>query len=203
MHLFAHRGASATHPENTVEAFRAAVTAGADGVELDVWAHPDGRLLVHHDELPPGERRPSVPTLDEALDACGDLIVNIEVKRAPAAALLDALSGRPRDRLLLSSFDAALMDELHRLDPAVPTAQLTLRPVTVRAITRCAAAGHVAIHPHHLSVTARLVERCHVAGLAVNTWTVDDPARLRQLAVWGVDGVCVNDPAAAKRALTA
>ena len=203
MHLFAHRGASATHPENTVEAFRAAVAAGADGVELDVWAHADGRLLVHHVELPPGLVPASVPTLDEALDACGDLVVNVEVKRAPAAAVLDGLRDRRRDRLLLSSFDAALMDEVRRLDPAMPTAQLTMRPVTARTIARCAAAGHVALHPHQLSVTARLVARCHDAGLAVNTWTVDDPGRLRQLAAWGVDGVCVNDPAAARRALTA
>ena len=196
MLVFAHRGASATHPENTVAAFRAAVAAGADGIELDVWAHPDGRLLVHHDEHPEGP----VPTLDEALAACGDLIVNVEVKRAPPAVVAAALRGRG-EQVLVSSFDAVTVAEVRRLDPTLPTALLTMRPVTARTIARSVAAGHAALHPHHLSVTARLVIRCHRAGLAVNTWTVDDPGRLRQLAAWGVDGVCCNDPAAAVRVL--
>lgn len=45
----AHRGASATAPENTLAAFRAAVDAGADGVELDVQLSADGVAVIHHD----------------------------------------------------------------------------------------------------------------------------------------------------------
>jgi glycerophosphoryl diester phosphodiesterase len=37
----------------------------------------------------------------------------------------------------------------------------------------------------------------------VNSWTVDDPARLRALRALGVDGVITNDPAAARAALGA
>ena len=39
--VIAHRGASATFPENTVEAFRAARDLGADWVELDVRPNAD------------------------------------------------------------------------------------------------------------------------------------------------------------------
>src|SRR5918997_3731451 len=45
----AHRGASALAPENTIEAFRLAVEAGAGGLELDVHMTRDGHLVVIHD----------------------------------------------------------------------------------------------------------------------------------------------------------
>ena len=48
---FAHRGASGTHPENTLEAFRAASERGAEGFELDVHRSADGHIVVFHDEV--------------------------------------------------------------------------------------------------------------------------------------------------------
>ena len=45
----AHRGASALAPENTIEAFRLAVEAGAGGLELDVHMTRDGHTVVIHD----------------------------------------------------------------------------------------------------------------------------------------------------------
>jgi glycerophosphoryl diester phosphodiesterase len=49
---FAHRGASARAPENTLEAFRLAVEAGAGGLELDVNVTRDGEIVVIHDRRP-------------------------------------------------------------------------------------------------------------------------------------------------------
>ena len=46
---FAHRGASARAPENTLEAFRMAVEAGAGGLEIDVHMARDGEIVVIHD----------------------------------------------------------------------------------------------------------------------------------------------------------
>jgi len=48
--VWAHRGASAYAPENTIAAFRMAMEMGADGVELDVRLSADGRLMVIHDD---------------------------------------------------------------------------------------------------------------------------------------------------------
>jgi glycerophosphoryl diester phosphodiesterase len=45
----AHRGASARAPENTLEAFRLGVEAGAGGLELDVHMTRDGEIVVIHD----------------------------------------------------------------------------------------------------------------------------------------------------------
>ncbi len=50
MKVFAHRGSSGTHPENTLAAFRAAAALPIDGVELDVHLTKDGEVVVIHDE---------------------------------------------------------------------------------------------------------------------------------------------------------
>jgi len=55
--VVAHRGASDRAPENTMEAFRLGVEAGADAIELDVHLSRDGQLAVIHD-----------PTLDRTTD---------------------------------------------------------------------------------------------------------------------------------------
>jgi len=56
----AHRGASASAPENTLEAFRLAVESGAGGLELDVHLTRDGHVVVIHD-----------PTLNRTTDGSG------------------------------------------------------------------------------------------------------------------------------------
>jgi glycerophosphoryl diester phosphodiesterase len=48
--VWAHRGASAHAPENTLAAFELAKTAGADGIELDVRLDGDGTVIVFHDD---------------------------------------------------------------------------------------------------------------------------------------------------------
>ncbi len=45
----AHRGASESHPENTLAAIRAAVAAGAQQIEIDVRSTADGELVLMHD----------------------------------------------------------------------------------------------------------------------------------------------------------
>ena len=47
--IFAHRGASAHAPENTLAAFELAVQQGADGIELDAKLTADGKVVIIHD----------------------------------------------------------------------------------------------------------------------------------------------------------
>lgn len=61
--IWAHRGASAYAPENTIPAFKLALELGADGVELDVQETADGRLVVIHDE-----------TVDRTSDGSGRVV---------------------------------------------------------------------------------------------------------------------------------
>ena len=78
MIVIAHRGASWDEPENTLPAFERAIADGADYVELDVHAGPDGRLVVTHDQPRAGR---AYPTLEAALDLCrGRIPVMAELK---------------------------------------------------------------------------------------------------------------------------
>lgn len=48
--IWAHRGASAVAPENTMESFKLANEMRADGIELDIHLSKDGHIVVAHDE---------------------------------------------------------------------------------------------------------------------------------------------------------
>lgn len=67
---FAHRGARAHAPENTLEAFELALRLGATGLESDAWLTADGEVVLDHDgvvgSLLRGRRRKAIATLDRA-----------------------------------------------------------------------------------------------------------------------------------------
>jgi glycerophosphoryl diester phosphodiesterase len=48
--VFGHRGSAGTHPENTLESFRAAAAMGAPYIELDIHSTRDGEIVVAHDD---------------------------------------------------------------------------------------------------------------------------------------------------------
>ena len=213
--VLAHRGASTAERENTVAAFRRAHEMGANGVELDVRRSGDDVLVVHHDALlsdgrvirdtPSAELPEHIPTLDEALDACACMWVNLEIKNDPTEpdfddsewvaeqtmALLDR-RGEP-DRWLMSSFRIETMDRCRALAPHIRTAWLTsIVPTDVVEILL--AHGHIALHPWVRTLGKYVIDECHAAGIVVNTWTCDDPERMRELIEWGIDGICTNVP---------
>lgn len=109
--IWAHRGASAYAPENTLPAFQLALEQGVDGVELDVQRTADGHIVVIHDETINrtsngfgrvvdltleelrhcnfsngfvGHRNVRIPTLRDTLDLLGPagVTINIELKNA-------------------------------------------------------------------------------------------------------------------------
>jgi glycerophosphoryl diester phosphodiesterase len=49
LRIIGHRGASGSHPENTMAAFQAAFDIGSDGVEMDVRLTRDGVPVICHD----------------------------------------------------------------------------------------------------------------------------------------------------------
>jgi len=206
MLVIGHRGASVAAAENTVQAFVLADAMGADGVELDVRLAPDGRLLVKHDPLPiDADRLAEYPDLSTVLAACGDMLVNVEIKNSvgerghdPTLAVVESTIAEMRlhgsiDRWVLSSFDWATLQRCREVAPDLATAFL-VEKVADGVAERVAAAGHIALHPDNTTLTEHLVEQCHTVGLAVNTWTCNEPDRIRQLALWGVDGVCTDVP---------
>lgn len=219
--VIAHRGASAARPENTMEAFAEAMRMGADGVELDVRRGADGALVVHHDAdiagvgpidaLGVADLPDTVPLLDAVLEMCAPMrVINVEIKTDgadPDQATARAVAALVAERrlvanVLVSSFDLGALDSVRSAEPDIRTGLLV--PVDFdarRAVARAAERGHVAVHPFFAAVDPDVVADAHAVGLAVNTWTVDDPDEIRRLAALGVDGVITNRPDVALAAL--
>ncbi|MCU1366643.1 MAG: ugpQ [Ilumatobacteraceae bacterium] len=220
--VLAHRGASRAERENTVAAFRRALEMGADGVELDVRRSGDDALVVHHDpllgdgrvirETSAADLPDHVPTLSEALDACNGMWVNLEIKNDPTEPDFDATEwvaeqtmamlqqrGEP-ERWLMSSFRIETMDRCRAVAPDVRTAWLT-SVVPDDVVDILLAHGHTALHPWVRALGKHVIDQCHAAGIIVNTWTCDDPDRMRELIEWGIDGICTNVPDIARAVL--
>src|SRR3954447_15287883 len=103
---FAHRGAKAHAPENTLEAFVLARRLGAKGLETDVWLTADGVAVLDHDGVvKSGVRRrrigdveraalpAHVPSLEELYAECGtDYELSIDVKDPTAAPVIVAVA---------------------------------------------------------------------------------------------------------------
>jgi glycerophosphoryl diester phosphodiesterase len=222
--IWAHRGASARAPENTMAAFRAAEEDGAHGIELDLHLSRDGVPVVIHDEdvrrttdgrgavsrLTLGQLRhldagrwfapafvgERIPTLQEVLEwAGGRLRLNLEIKSAEAAeAVRFALAPYPQCRVLISSFNHTVLEQLHAANSALPLAFLVESPFWRRPLARAAACQAESFHPRHDLLSQTLVGNCRRHGLRVIPWTVDRLVDLRRMRRLGVNGVFSNDP---------
>jgi len=146
--IVAHRGASATHPENTLSSFRAALDLGAPVIELDVRVSADGIAVVMHDpdvarttdgeglvhELPLAglaelnagtpEAPEPVPTLADALGLIsGRAAVALEIKNLPGEP------GHAERELIVEATHA----ELERVGFEGPVLIVSFNPRSVEA----------------------------------------------------------------------
>ncbi|AOS44005.1 Glycerophosphoryl diester phosphodiesterase [Lacunisphaera limnophila] len=224
--IFAHRGASAELPENTLAAFRRAIALEADGIELDVQVTRDGVPVVFHDTSlrrltgTPGHParktwaelrrltihgREPIPRLADVLRLTrGLVVVQIELKSGPVAPVIRAIrSARAEQWVILASFHARLVAEARTLAPAIPRMLISegrSAPATlVRHLAACGAGG---LSVSHRAIrSAAWVGHFHARGYAVWSWTVNDPALAARLAGWGVDALLGDDPALLKSAV--
>lgn len=118
--MVAHRGlhgADGAH-ENTLEAFQAAIDAGADALELDVHRTRDGVLVVHHDATLADGRRIKDLNYD-------DLPGHTDGSRIPQAVEVADLARRTGTRLAVELKEAGYeRDVVLQMTSRVPASQL-------------------------------------------------------------------------------
>lgn len=223
--IYAHRGASAEKPENTLGAFARALELKTLGMELDVHLTRDRVPVVIHDESVDrttdgtglvaestyaeiqnldagnGER---IPTLQEVCDLVqGHTHLNIEVKaNAAAEVVLREVNLRPSLHWAISSFDWDVLRFIRRED-----VQAELQPLTIGA-TEEALACAVEVGARQLNLFDAAVDEDIVAFLRERklgawVWTVNDPTRAADLVRWNVAGICTDDPARLQASLLA
>ena len=158
-----------------------------------------------------GER---VPTLDETLAFCRHEGVwcNVEIKPTPGREMAtgrlvaDRVAHAYADRLgsggarqesvvpavpLLSSFSIDALEAARAASPDLPRGWLIDRvPSDWR--TRVDELGCVALHTNHRYLTATRVAEIKAAGAWLFCYTVNEPARAREILAWGVDAFCTD-----------
>jgi glycerophosphoryl diester phosphodiesterase len=215
--IIAHRGDSSRSLENSLEAFRLALTIPVDMIEFDIRMSRDKVLYIMHDRetgrtaksnmdiersdskeisrlrLKNGE---AVPTLNDVLTLVdGKAGLNIEIKSEGAGALAAAhLAGSGyRGNVLISSFSEKEVIGARLVMPSVTVSGIfdTFIPAEISAYK---AKGYTIVSLNRKTVTGELVALCHQRSIAVYVWTVDDEKEIRKFISWKVDGLYSNKP---------
>ena len=216
MLIYAHRGVSVNHPENTLRAFGHALAIGVDRIELDVHATSDGIPVVIHDrdvgrttdgagyvdEMPlarletvdagDGEH---VPMLAAVLALVGDAAqLDIEIKGVGIErSVLEVLAQHPAVMWAISSFAWDTLRMVRQLDPLAEIWPLAER-VGDHLIAIAAELASPAVSLFTGAYTVETAARLRDAGLRVVVWTVNDPREARRVADLGAFALCTDDP---------
>ena len=156
-----------------------------------------------------------IPTMDEFLEVSKKMgekmnVLNIELKSekfgeagtAIVEKTIDAVKNHGLfDKLLISSFDPALLVVCKKIDKNCKTGILYAPDkfiglkIAPRPVAFAKEIGADALHPYYMLVTRLYVERAHRAGLQVNPWTVNKESVAKKLIKYGVDGLITDDSA--------
>ncbi len=208
---FAHRGAKAHAPENTLEAFALARRLGATGLESDVWVTADGVAVLDHDGVVRAKHRrrrivdvtvsdlPShIPSLADLYAECGtEYELSLDVKDEQAAEATVAVAraagkGAP-ERLWLCHHDWRTVAAWRRPFPDVKLVDSTrLRSMKDGAERRAAAladAGIDAVNLHHTDWTGGLTTLFHRFEVLTFGWDAQHARVLDELFDMGIDAV--------------
>jgi len=180
--ICAHRGASATLPDNSLAAFTAAIEMGADMIETDVRRAPGGRLVLSHDPLAPGDDGSALVGLEALVAlAAGRIALDLELKEDGCEeAVLRLVEPRPPG-LVLTSFRPGLVASLRRLDPSLRLGLLLDEGETGDLLGRALACGADVAAPHRSLVGPALRQAAVAAGRPLWVWTVNAPDELAAL----------------------
>ncbi|MCC6436413.1 MAG: glycerophosphodiester phosphodiesterase [Acidimicrobiales bacterium] len=206
---FAHRGARAHAPENTLEAFVLAGRLGATGLESDVWLTADGVAVLDHDGVVGSRlrRRPistltrqelpaHVPTLAELYDTVGaGYELSLDVKDAAAATEVVAVAraAGAEERLWLCHPDIEVVASWRGLSDGVKLVDSTrLKRIAEgpeRRAARHRSLGIDAVNLHHTDWTGGLIALWHRFDRFALGWDAQLPRILDELLDAGIDGV--------------
>jgi len=208
---FAHRGARAHAPENTLEAFSLALRLGATGLESDVWLTADGVAVLDHDgvvgsrvrrrsirDLARADLPAHIPSLAELYAECGTAFqLSLDVKdpeaMGPTVEVARAAGGDAASKLWLCHHDWRQVAEWRTSCPDVRLVDSTrlraLRDGPERRAAQLSEAGIDAINLHESDWTGGLATLFHRFDVLVFGWDAQFDRVLDNLLGMGLDGI--------------
>ena len=144
-----------------------------------------------------GER---IPTLEEILEFSkkNDVVFYLEIKPGAAWGGEHALVGALREsgeipRVVVISFDAAIVLNLRKIEPTLMTGLLYDGQIE-NPLDKAVEIGARQVAVRGDLVTPALISQAKKKDLQVVCWTVNHPAHMRMLAAAGVDGIMSDYP---------
>jgi glycerophosphoryl diester phosphodiesterase len=213
---FAHRGARAELPENTIPAFRRALEAGVAGLESDAWLAGDDEVVLVHDgtvrlgafgkvrvDRVPAQRLATqgVPRLSELYaELGGDYELSLDLKAPGVGTDVVAVARAHGDPARLWLCSPALT-ELEALRTDAPDVRLVhsqrrrrLEDSLERHAARLAERGIDAMNMHHTEWTAGIVALFHRFDVRAFAWDTQEVRHLRAMLDMGIDAVYCDYP---------
>lgn len=208
---FAHRGARAHAPENTLEAFELALRLGATGLESDVWLTADGTPVLDHDgvvgpllrrrrirDLRRDELPAHIPVLAELYASLGtDFELSLDVKDpaagAPTVAVTTAADPTMASRLWLCDDDLDRLVSWREVSPFVRLVDSTrlakLKQGPERLAARLQELRIDAVNLHQSDWSGGLVTLFHRFNVLAFGWDAQFDRILDGLLRMGIDGL--------------
>ena len=214
--LFAHRGASAYAPENTLDAFSLALKLGASGLESDIWVTRDGALVLDHDGVVKSRLRskpiaemdrsalPShIPSLEQLLQHCGTQYqLSLDVKDPVVFETIERI---------VANIDESMLDRLWLCHPSfdllinkrtstqkcklVDSTRLAkIKEGPERRAATLAANGIEAFNMHYSDWNGGLVALFHRFNIVSFGWDMQHEAVIENGVRMGLDGVFSDWP---------
>lgn len=206
--LFAHRGARAHAPENTIDSFRLAIEMGATGLETDVWLTADGVPVIDHDGLVGSiiRRKPiskilrenlpaHIPTLADFYEAINPRFpVSIDVKDDAAfhAIIQAARAAQAEENLWLCHPSYAALGQ-HRQDTTAKlicsTRLSKLNEGLERHAQRLRDAEVDGLNMHHSDWSPGAIATIHRFGRMALAWDTQFERQIAKLIDYGIDAL--------------
>ncbi|CAN5472232.1 glycerophosphodiester phosphodiesterase [soil metagenome] len=212
---FAHRGARAHAPENTIQAFALGLKMGATGLESDVWMTADGVAVLDHDGLVKrtlGKGKPiagvqrselpaHIPTLAELIEECGtDFHLSLDLKDPQSGqAVIDVVrevapSMIERVWLCAPVWESLLPLRGHGAKLVDSTRLQRIKEGPERRAATLMSNGIDAINLHHTDWSGGLVVLFHRFERFAFGWDMQEPHILERSLRMGLDGVYSDYP---------
>ena len=219
--IYAHRGSSFDHPENTRAAFMAAISDGADGFECDLRLTKDNQVVIWHDSnmLRMANHKAMVAHTDysEMKEIYPDLMLLTELleianehKKALALEtkhpvpsgnevenkIMELISPYKNLDIALLSFSWLAIEKVAKSETNIETVAL-VNALNAPIMNRFSSAKSFAPDIEEIRNHPELVAKYQSEGKRVFVWTVNDLADLKLCAQLGVDVVITDMPARA------
>ncbi len=217
MKIIGHRGARGLAPENTIAGLRKGLEHHVDMLEFDLRVTRDGIVILHHDAAihdPAGKRlkiadhtytelhdhKPDLPTFEEVLETIGHPVpLYVEVKRdVPIKPIVKVIDDRLKkgwktDYFLLGSKSQNTLLELHAELPRIE--KVVIEPWSgVRAHRRANQVGANIIAMNQLWLWWGFIRGFKNSDKQLFAYTLNNPAKARRWAKWGLSGVITDSP---------